>query len=170
MPILAIIIFGILSSCFALVFEITVLTLPLFSGDALFSLLPLNTTGAFGFGTFLALLGAALFEEISKYLFLRQYTFRYLENTLINTRNALMFGTLFGSGFASVELVLILNSSYPSAALPLIGIALLHILTSLLFTLYLFHYSLRRPLFALYPLLTAILLHMLYNMAIFLLS
>lgn len=170
MPILAIIIFGILSSCFALLFEMVILTFPLFSDDILYSFLPLSNGEVFTFGTFLALLGAALFEEVSKYLFLRQYAFRYIESVTLSTQEIFVLGTLFGMGFAIVELALIVGGSDPYSFLPLLGIALLHSITSLLFAFSLFRYSLSRRLFVLYCILAAIFLHMAYNIAILLFS
>lgn len=161
-----IIIFGILSSCFALVFELVILTLPLFPDSVLYSFFPLSSGEAFTLGTFLALLGAALFEEIAKYLFLRQYALRYLEQITLPTQETLLLGALFGGGFALVELTLILGSSDPHSFLPLLGIGILHILTSLFFAFFLFHRSLNRPLFAPCPILIAALLHMGYNMGI----
>lgn len=169
MPLLIIIIFGILSSCFALVFELVALSLSSFSGQPLaLSLFAFGET--FSLATAFSLLGLALIEETSKYLFLRQYALRYLKDSLASLRGALLLGILFGLGFSSLEIALTVSAGEAASFFAPAGIAVIHILTSLGFAAYLFHFSPRRPFFAPFLILAATFLHALYNMAVFLFS
>lgn len=76
---------------------------------------------------------AAVIEELSKWVFLRQFDVRFRGHGTAPSR--LLFGSLFGLGFASLELVLISSffSLVPQNFLSFIGIASLHITTSVCF-------------------------------------
>ncbi|OGI15039.1 MAG: hypothetical protein A3E38_03295 [Candidatus Moranbacteria bacterium RIFCSPHIGHO2_12_FULL_54_9] len=154
MPFIFAIIFGALAGSFALILELV--TLP---GDALIT----GPSQYFAFGSIFTLLGVALIEETSAYLFLRQYALRYFPGTLASVRATLLSGLLFGIGFASLEIALILWNSSGWLVWPLFGILFIHIVTSLIFALFLLYFSQKRPWFAPAPIAGALVLHTLYN-------
>lgn len=171
MPFVSIIFFGILSASFALMLELLTSLLASFFGPGLhINLDPILTGTAFSATIVLTLVGIAFIEEYSKYLFLRQYALRYFLTTASTIRGATVLSVLFGIGFTSLETALIISGLTPFVPVALLGVALLHIATSFIFSFYLFSYSDERPWFPLGLLFLATLTHTLYNIAIFFLS
>lgn len=158
MPFIAIILFGILASCFALALEL--LAAGLFS-------VSLAALATLSFEALLLLSGIAFIEEASKYLFLRQYAARFFAAAADKSalRRALLLGAGFGIGFAAPEILLIQKSVAAPPALALIGTAGLHIATSAVFAVAILSFAQKR--FSA-PLLisAAALLHTLYNLGI----
>lgn len=170
MPLIPIILFGALSGCFALILELAAFSLYAAFGSAPFSFSPIIIGSGISSSAFLAIAGIALVEEASKYLFLRQYALRYLGEAVIPERSALILGTLFGIGFASLEIALAIGSETAANPLyPILGVAGIHIATSLAFAWYLFRFSPKRPAHALNLVSAMVSLHILYNAAILLL-
>ena len=154
MPFIVALIFGALAGSFALALELVALP-----GDALIT----DPSQYFAFNSIFTLLGVALIEETSAYLFLRQYALRYFPNTLANIRETLLIGILFGIGFASLEIALILGSGSEWLFWPICGILFIHTVTGLIFALSLLYFSQKRPWFAPAPIAGALVLHTLYN-------
>lgn len=149
MPLTALI-FGILGASLALVIELVVLNL----GGSLSSstLLP-------NFSNLSTLALVALIEEGSRYLLLRQYLIRLTQDTLCSWQQALLTGLAFGIGFASIELVF-LFSIESTPLFPIIGIALVHVVLSVLFALSL---TKNLPLPAVLVFVFGVALHFAYN-------
>ncbi|MDP2838186.1 MAG: hypothetical protein Q8O53_02820 [Candidatus Moranbacteria bacterium] len=144
-------IFGILGASLALVVELTVL----------------NLGGSFSYSTALpnfAHLGtlalAAIIEESARYLLLRQYVRRFLSDSPFSWQRVSSVGFLFGSGFASIELVL-LTARESAPFLPTLGISLVHIILS---TFFAFSLTRKLPFPALWVLACGIVLHFVYNL------
>lgn len=160
------VVFGILAASFALLVEILI--------TSLIPAIPSTLQHIFSFGTFLTLLGIACIEESAKYLFLSQYAKRFSANIIPSLRISIPIGALFGAGFAIVEIFLATGTmqSHPSLAIP--SMAMLHIITGIMFSVFLFSPLYRRltvskrRLLASYLIASAILLHTLYNMYVFL--
>lgn len=158
MPFIAIILFGILAACFALAFEL------LATGLSSVSLVSLETLS---FKVTLVLFGIAFIEEVSKYVFLRQYALRFFAIAAGRPalRNAALLGAGFGIGFAAPEIFLMQGSAIASPGLAFIGTAGLHMATSIAFAIAIFSFPERR-FSALLILVAAILLHLSYNASI----
>lgn len=145
-------IFGVLAGSLALVIELVALN---FTGSFTYSpLLP-------NFAALSTITLTALIEESARFLLLRQYVVRFLSESALSWQAILAMGTLFGLGFATIELTLILSQeSAPSIAL--IGIVLVHVTLSVLF---LFCLLRSRSLGALLVLFSGFALHLCYNLA-----
>ena len=142
--------FGILSASFALVIEILILINALSSPD------------------FFVLLGAAIIEELSKYIFLKQYAKRYTYIIPSSIKQASILGASFGLGFAILELSL-MSYKLQITTIPLwaiFGSASIHIITSIIFAVFLFSFSQKR-FTNLTAIALAIFLHILYNILVF---
>lgn len=156
MPFIAIILFGILAASFALALEL------LATGLSSVSLVSLETLS---FKVALVLSGIALIEEVSKYIFLRQYALRFFATNKSAIKNAVLLGAGFGIGFAAPEIFLMQSGAIASPAMAFIGTAGLHMATSSAFAITLFSFSERR--FSSFLILSAaILLHLFYNASI----
>jgi hypothetical protein len=143
-------IFGALSASFALIIEILILTNVLSSQD------------------FFVLLGAATVEELSKYIFLKQYAKQYTSIIPSSIGQAFILGTSFGLGFAVVELSL-MSYKLQIATIPfwaIFGSASLHIITGIIFAVFLFSFYQKRST-DLTAIALAIFLHILYNTLVF---
>lgn len=155
MPFITSLLFGALSSSFALIVEILILI------------------NALSFQNFFVILGAAIIEELSKYIFLKQYAKQFVITFPFTMTKALVLGTSFGLGFAVIELSL-MSYKYQLATIPLwamLGSASLHIITSIIFAIFLF-FCPRRTLCQkrftnLLAIALAIFLHILYNTLVF---
>ena len=147
-------IFGALSASFALLIELVVLNL-----DHLQEF----SSPTFDASSLLLLVAVALIEELGKYLFLRQYLLRYFKATSISLKTALYLGFFFGSGFSSLEVAFAsADQTIPLAFFPLLGIVLIHILTSLILVSFLRFQNKQFSSFIL-PLILATLVHFFYN-------
>lgn len=166
MPLIIIILFGILSASFSLFIELIAFSLSMLSGSLSSAFSPFAFEGTFSAMTLFSLLGVALIEETSKYIFLRQYALRYLREMSTSVRGALLLGTLFGLGFASLETFLTVQTGIGTPVFSLFGTAGIHIVTSLIFASYLLRFS-RRPFLAPGLIATTVVLHTLYNIAVF---
>lgn len=156
MPFIAIILFGILSSCFALILELIVAGAPFVS---------FVFTETLSFKILLILFGIAFIEETSKYIFLRQYASRFFTTSRAAIGSATILGASFGIGFAIPELFLIQYGMAEAPILALLGTASLHIATSIAFAIAILSFAKNR--FSA-PILVsaAMLLHTLYNLII----
>jgi len=157
MPFITLLLFGILSACFALLFEVGILSIGKFT-DPTFS--PIEFTGIF------TLFLVAAIEEISKFAFMRQYTKRFLSLGSIDMKTVLVLGFLFGLGFAIPEIALSFQFLSLPSLLPLVGVLALHIVTSILFAFFII-----RKKDALFPSFLPVFgliitIHLLYNLAI----
>jgi len=173
MPFIVIILFGALAASFALILELLAVSLFSLSGQTLFVSIPSALGGTFSLETLPILLGIAFIEEASKYTFLRQYARRLLTHTEISLNHTLILGTLFGLGFTLLETFFLMNAPALPPFSVLLGIASVHIATSIAFALFLFTFSNlsqqepnKRSFSALSLLSAAILFHTLYNLAI----
>lgn len=128
MPFITILIFGALASCFALIFEFIFLS-PVASIYQPFTL-TLATT--------LSLLALACIEEVSKYLFLRQYAIRFSKDTVITSQKIFLFSIFFGIGFSLLEIFLSSQNGITTPFLPMFGRTLLHIGTSFILASFIF--------------------------------
>ncbi|MBP9727748.1 MAG: hypothetical protein KBD27_00035 [Candidatus Moranbacteria bacterium] len=147
-------IFGLLSAVLALVLEI------IFIAPTSF---PELTALSWSFKSILILATIALIEEVSKYLLLTQYLLRFATESLIRIPQKILFGCLFGLGFGAVELTLAYYSTpLPGMGSGFFGIAMLHIITSLILLFLFFQFADTRKRL-LIPLAGAILVHLLYN-------
>lgn len=145
-------IFGILSGSLALVMELAVLN---FTGSISYSpLLP-------NFAALPTLALAALIEESARLLLLRQYVVRFLSESVLSWQAILAIGTLFGLGFATIELTLIISQE-SAPLMALVGIILVHVTLS---TLFLFCLLRSRSLPTLLVLFSGFALHLCYNLA-----
>ena len=148
-------IFGLLGACFALIIELIVLDPSALSGEMTFT---------FTLSGLAVLFAAALIEEVSKYLFLRQYLLRFLASASLNIRQILTAGCFFGIGFASLEMILALYGEIETSPLPgLIGIFSIHTLTSLVIVFLLRHPEKRLSTGFFVPIALAVIIHLLYN-------
>ncbi len=156
MPLITILLFGMLAASFALIFEL------LLSGvNPAFLIISETLT----FKTLVALLGIALLEEVSKYIFLRQYALRFLLAKKLLAKNIFLLGISFGVGFSALEILLIQNEMLAFPYLASLGTACLHIATSIIFAFSLLSSAEKRfPPFLV--LLIALLLHTLYNIVV----
>lgn len=154
MPFVFIVLFGLLSACFALLIEIGVLSL----GD-----ITNPTFTPFNFSSLHTLLLLAVIEEVSKFLFLAQFAKRFFSETHAMLHLALLLGILFGIGFSAPEFFLSIHSLVTDFT-PIISVVALHILTSILLAYYVFFTHKKQPLFLLAFLALAISLHVLYNL------
>lgn len=158
--------FGILASGFALLVELLV--------SGIVPAISTLSQEPFSFSTFLSLVCLASIEEVSKYLFLSQYIRRFSPSLPSSWKHSFWLGALFGIGFAAPETFLATGafSSAPLLAFP--SMITVHIITSILFAVFLFSSLYRsltgskRHLLASYLIASAILLHTLYNMYVFL--
>lgn len=164
-------IFGLLASFFAVIVEIATSISPL--------ALKLDSAHSVGLHThyfltvvgFLPLVFLASIEEGVRFVFLRQFILRFrIDSVITPFIEKVLLGIAFGLGFASLEIFLILGSKHIAPTVPLIGIALLHITMSTLFSFLL----LRSPLPKLLPILLTLgltlMLHTGYNLAVLLYS
>lgn len=156
MPFIAIILFGILASCFALILELIVAGAP--SVSFVF-------TETLSFKILLILFGIAFIEETSKYIFLRQYTSRFFVTSRAALGSATILGASFGIGFAMPEIFLIQYGMTEAPILALLGTASLHIATSIAFAIAILSFAKNR-LSAPILVSAALLLHMAYNTAV----
>jgi len=159
--------FGVLAASFALITEMmvyTVATLPLALPPAFSVALPEN---GFTLSGLLMLCGVALIEELSKLVFLRQY-FRRFSPSIATTQKAWLIGTAFGIGFSLIEIVLASQDTMVPI-LNLVGIASIHIITSILFTLVLIRPK-NTSITLIQMLTAATILHTIYNIAVSLIS
>ena len=148
-------IFGLLGACFALIIELIALDPGVLSGGMVFT---------FTLSGLVVLAALAFIEEVSKYLFLRQYLLRFFTNVSPNSRQVLTLGCFFGIGFASLEMLLVLNGQTDnSPLLGLMGVFSLHIATSLIIVFFLRHPEKRSFSSFLAPIALAVALHLLYN-------
>jgi hypothetical protein len=176
MPLIVIILFGILASSFALIFELLAVSLFSLSDQTLFASIPFAFEGTFSFKVLLILLSVAFIEETSKYAFLRQYARQFLVRAQISRNNALLLGTLFGLGFALLEFFFLLNTPATSPFFALSGTAFVHMTTSIIFALSLFPLSVasQEPkkcrLGATTLIFAMVTFHALYNLAVIFLS
>ncbi len=153
MPLITILLFGILAASFALIFELLLPGLDpasLMSSETLFP------------QTLIILLGIALIEESSKYIFLRQYALRFLLAKQLLAKNIFLLGISFGVGFSTLEILLIQNEMLAFPYLAALGTACLHIATSIIFAFSLLS-SVEKRFPSFLVLLIALLLHTLYN-------
>ncbi len=161
MSFITIILFGGLAASFSLIIEI--LTSVLFPVS---QTIALGLSPALSFTTFLAFLSIAGIEELSKYIFLRQYAKRFLSDFPSAITKSVLLGISFGLGFAALEIFLIWYNLTRLPLWALFGSAGLHIFTSVVFTVFLFSVAQKRftreTLIAL-----AIFSHLLYNVLVF---
>lgn len=144
-------IFGILAGSLALVIELVALN---FTGSFTYSpLLP-------NFAALSTIALTALIEESARFLLLRQYVVRFLSENAPSWQAILAMGTLFGLGFATVELALILSQD-SAPLIGLIGIVLVHVALSVFF---LFSLLRQRSFPALLVLFLGFVLHLCYNL------
>lgn len=157
MSYITLLIFGMLSACFALLFEIGILS---FSHLTDPSLTPLN------FASLFTLLLAAAIEEISKFAFLKQYVKRYLPGGSAERTKFLFLGIFFGIGFALPEIAL--TSQFFSFPLfpPILGILALHLMTSILLAFFVLRRKDSSVHSMLFPLGLVIVIHLVYNLVI----
>lgn len=154
MPLITSLLFGALSASFALIIEILILI------------------NALSFQDFFVLLGAAVIEELSKYIFLKQYAKQFIITFPFTVTKAVVLGSSFGLGFTILELSL-MSYKLQIATIPfwaIFGSASLHIITSIIFAIFLFR--LWRTLYQkrftnLIAIALAIFLHILYNVLVF---
>lgn len=152
-------IFGLLAASMAVIIEIITLGAP---GVTSYPLSAIN------FSSIFALLAVAIVEEGTKYIFLRQYIRRFLQDRAPSLKTAVALGFAFGLGFASLEIAFILfDTTKAGVALwPLTGILSLHIATSILLATVLSR-TLKSSLFTLAPALGSVIgIHVLYNLAV----
>lgn len=161
MPFILALFFGGFSAAFALILELAAFTL--FADPNA----PLNTpfggnilTFAVGFSLVLA----AIIEEASKLLFIRQFFVRY-GNTFSRNKSALLLPLFFGIGFALPETLLAINLS--TFSFWILGSITLHILTVSILFLSLWRSLEPRSLFFWGALFLVTLLHILYNFTLF---
>lgn len=172
MPLIVIILFGTLASSFALILELLAVSLFSISDQTLFATIPFAFEGAFSLKVLLILLCVAFIEETSKYAFLRQYAGRFFVRTETSQSSALLLGTLFGLGFALLEIFFLLNTSVTPPFFTLSGTAFVHIATSVVFALSLFPLSNtsqepKKYRYGALSLISAmVVFHMLYNLAV----
>ena len=165
---ITLVVFGILAASLALLAELFIASLT--------PAIPLTLENAFSFGTLLTLLGVAIIEEVSKYLFLHQYARRFSAPFVPSLKISLSLGTLFGIGFAAPEMYLATGVFLSSPVLTFPSMLAVHVVTSVMFALFLFSALYQRLtipkkwLLASYLIAAAILLHMLYNIYVFLFS
>ncbi|MGK2848679.1 MAG: hypothetical protein ACSLEX_01255 [Minisyncoccota bacterium] len=150
-------VFGLLSACGALVLELLLIE---DSSDIL-------ATFTLSFTGILPVLSMVLIEELSKFIFLRQYIRSCSHLSKTTLRHPFPAGIGFGIGFASLEILLMLNTIHSVPWQSLLSITALHILTSntLLVTLRL---NARYSLLAFFGLFLAITMHAVYNFSILL--
>ena len=159
MPIILALLFGIFSAAFALILELVFLsfsTNPLIPVVALFegsSLTPFLT---------FSLIAAAVIEEASKFLFLRQYYIRFPSHPIF------LPALFFGLGFASVEVFLAFQNSVYSFAF--VGSIALHIATSFLLAFFLRRSLTPLAVSSILAIALAILAHIAYNLSLFVLA
>lgn len=165
---ITLIVFGILAASLALLAELFVASFT--------PAISLTLESTLSFGAFLTLLGAAIIEEVSKYLFLHQYAKRFSAPFVPSVKRSLSLGALFGIGFAAPEIFLATGVFLSSPALTFPSMLAVHVATSIIFALFLFSALYQRlavpkkRLFASYLVASAILLHTLYNLYILLFS
>lgn len=157
----AVILFGTLAASFALALELFAESL---------SPVPVTLDGAFSIATFLAIAGIAAIEEISKYVFLRQYALRFSAHIEPALTASIVLGALFGIGFAAIEIVIAAAMTVPYSPLPFLATASIHITTSVAFAVFLLTPATPRRFSAPWLIVSAILLHALYNLYILLFS
>lgn len=153
MPFITIFLFGILAAIFALIIELL-----------LFGFIPdsLMISETLAFTNLVTLFGIALIEEVSGYIFLRQYALRFLSEKKWLAQDPLFLGVSFGIGFATLEILLIQNEMSKLPELAALGTAGIHIITSSMFAFTLFS-STTKHLSSGLILVAATLLHTLYN-------
>lgn len=176
MPFIVIILFGALASSFALILELLSVSLFSLSDQTLFTAIPFTLGGAFSFKVIFILLSIACIEEASKYIFLRQYSLRFFPRAGTSFNSSIILGTLFGLGFALLEILFVLHTPTLPSSFTLPGILGVHIATSVAFALFLFSSSTpspqepkKRQFGALSLISAAIIFHTLYNLTILLL-
>jgi hypothetical protein len=152
-------IFGILSAIFALTIEIAI---DLFFSISLLGALIL--AGDLDFKTLIFLLGIAAIEELSKYLFIQLRIKRFPLTLPSAMWKNIILGSSFGIGFAAIEILLMFYTSFGFLSLWMaLSAAALHILTSVILTIYFLSLS-QKTATRLSVIALVILLHMLYNM------
>lgn len=158
---LIIILFGALAASFALIIELLMM-----------NLLPVSLTleGTFSFGILSSFLLLALIEEASKYIFLLRYKKYAPYRSKPTFLTSAVLAILFGVGFSSLEIVFA-SQNISIVSLSSILSTLLHIGTSLIFVSFLFSKPKQDQSIALkssWIILVAVLLHLAYNILIFL--
>lgn len=155
MPFVTSLLFGALSASFALIIEILILI------------------NVLSFQNFFVILGAAIIEELSKYIFLKQYAKQLVMTFPFTVTKAVVLGSSFGLGFAILELFL-MSYKLQIATIPfwaIFGSASLHIITSIIFAIFLFFCPSRtlcqKRFTNLLAIALAIFLHILYNATVF---
>lgn len=151
MPFILPLILGLLAASIALVFEITLSS---------FLFLPPSSSSFSSLASWPGFLLFAVLEESSKLVFIARGKY-LLRKTL---PPFFLFGFLFGIAFAGLEYFL-LFSTENTWSLGASGILLLHLLTSLLLSFFVWRFSERK--FLLFGLGGATLLHFLYNAFLF---
>lgn len=150
-------IFGILAGSLALVIELVALN---FTGSFTYSpLLP-------NFAALSTIALAALIEESARLLLLRQYVVRFLSENTPSWQAILAKGALFGLGFATIELALILSQE-SAPLMALIGIVLVHTTLS---TFFLFCLLRKHSFPTFLVLFSGFVLHLCYNLILTLFS
>jgi RsiW-degrading membrane proteinase PrsW (M82 family) len=148
-------IFGTLSAFFAVIFEIIALDL---------SHIHDYSSVTLALSSLALLMAVALIEEGAKYLFLRQYLFRYFETVTLTLGQSLPLGLGFGFGFSAIEAAVILSGDFQTeSALGLISIFLVHILTTFILVTFLRYPHKRLATAFFFPLFLAILAHFSYD-------
>ena len=147
-------IYGLLAASLALIVEIAGLDM---SGGLQFSLSQPHLAD------FIPLFLVVLIEEGCRFLLLTQYTRRFFAlNPQLSLQNIALSGLFFGLGFATLELVMIIeetgHQNYP--LLPLYGIIITHTVLSILYILSLGKRLRFSPWLAL---VFGIILHLTYN-------
>lgn len=159
---LIILLFGALAASFALIIELLMM-----------NLLPVSLTleGTFSFGILSSFLLLALIEEASKYIFLLRYK-KYAPYRSEPTFSIYaVLAVLFGVGFSSLEIVFASQNISMVSLSSILSTLLLHIGTSLIFISFLFSQPEQKRPLALkssWIILVAVLLHLAYNVLIFL--
>lgn len=157
-----IILFGTLAASFALIIELLIMNL---------FALPFTLEGAFSFKIVLSFLLLALIEEGSKYLFLLRYRKYAPDKNAFTFSTSLLTAILFGIGFSSLEIIFASQNLVVASLFPIVRTLLLHISTSLFLIYFLFSRWQQEHSFALKGfgiLSSAILLHLMYNIFVFL--
>ncbi len=166
LPSITLVVFGALAASFALLLELLVASL---------SSVPIALEGKFSFMVLLVIVGIAIIEEMSKYIFLRQYVRRFFTHTNPTLQTSLILGALFGTGFAAIETAIAAAMPLPYSPLPFLATASIHITTSVAFAVFLLTSAaprqsdapaVRQHFPASWLIASAILLHTLYNLAI----
>jgi hypothetical protein len=164
-------IFGLLAAFFAVIVEIATSVNPLALTLGTFRQFESYADYLLSFTGIPLLILIAGIEELSRYVFLRQYALRFIfEPEALTRKQKALLGIFFGLGFSSLEIFLLFQTEDQTPLLPLSGIVLVHVVLSVLFAFSLLRNTPKRTLSTLLVLGLAILFHTLYNLAIVFLS